>query len=187
LRTHLIATSHPKMGIYDAQQVVSKLDASGSNFWKWDAAVKLYTQIHDATDILTGVKTRSAYPSYEGLIGEPEPLDVTTLDPTNAIDRATMAVCKAFDDNRQSVNDNIERAADRQLVRIRCWGKLDAALKMTFLLRFHARSMKLFRASLPHPSSTNRLHVAIVTKVLMKLVRLEPIFSSSALQTVPLQ
>jgi hypothetical protein len=121
------------MGIYDAQQVVPKLDASGSNFWKWDAAVKLYAQIHDATDILTGVKTRPAYPSYEGLLGEPEPLDVTTLDPTNAIDRATMAARKAFDDNRQSVNDNVERAADRQLEKIRYWGKLDAALKMTFL------------------------------------------------------
>jgi hypothetical protein len=58
---------------------------------------------------------------------------VTTLDPTNAIDRATMAARKAFDDNRQSVNDNVERAADRQLERIRYWGKLDAALKMTFL------------------------------------------------------
>jgi hypothetical protein len=56
------------MGIYDAQQVVPKLDASDSSFWKWDAAVKLYAQIHDATDILIGVKTRPTYPSYEGLI-----------------------------------------------------------------------------------------------------------------------
>jgi hypothetical protein len=133
LRTHLNATSHPKTGIYDAQQVVPKLDASGSNFWKWDAAFKLYAQIHDAIDILTGVKTRPAYPSYEGLIGEPKPLDVTTLDLTNATDRATMAARKAFDDNRQSVNDNVERAANRQLESIRYWGKLNAALKITFL------------------------------------------------------
>jgi hypothetical protein len=132
LRTHLISTSHPK-GIYDAQQVVPKLDASGSNFWKWDAAGKLYAQIHDTTDILIGLKTHPAYLSYEGLIGEPEPLDVTTLDPSNAMDRAAMAARKTFNDKRQSVNDNVERAADRQLERIRYWSKLDAALKMIFL------------------------------------------------------
>jgi hypothetical protein len=79
------------------------------------------------------VKRRPAYPSYEGLIGEIEPLAVTTLDPTHAIDRAAMAARKAFDDKRQPVNNNVERAADRQLERIGYWGKLDAALKMTFL------------------------------------------------------
>ena len=71
------------MGIYDAQAAVPKLDASGSNFWKWDAAITLYAQIHDALEVLTSKKPRPANPSYAGLIDEPKPLNSTTLDLNN--------------------------------------------------------------------------------------------------------
>ena len=121
------------MGIYDAQAAVPKLDASGSNFWKWDAAITLYAQIHDASEVLTGEKPRPASPSYAGLIDEPEPLDGTTLDPNNDEHVELMSKRKTFDDNRQSINNYIIKSAERQTERIKYWGKLDAALKMTFL------------------------------------------------------
>jgi hypothetical protein len=37
------------MGIYDASTIVPKLEANGSNFWKWDAAVAMYAKLHDMT------------------------------------------------------------------------------------------------------------------------------------------
>jgi hypothetical protein len=120
-------------------EFVPEFDANGSNFWKLDAVSKPQAQIHDATDILTGVKTRPAYPSYEGLIGEPELLDTTTLDPNNATDSATMATSKAFD-------DNVDGAADRKLEGIRCWGKLDAALKIAFLTMFPHKDYEAVRS-----------------------------------------
>jgi hypothetical protein len=122
-----------KIGIYDAQAVVPKLDAGGSNFWKWNAAITLYAQIHSATEILTGKKPRPSNPSYAGLIDEPEPLDGTTLDPSNDDHVQLMSKRKIFDENRQSINDYITKTAEKQKEKIKYWGKLDAALKMTFL------------------------------------------------------
>jgi hypothetical protein len=46
------------MGIYDASTIVPKLEANGSNFWKWDAAVAMYAKLHDMTDILSGARRR---------------------------------------------------------------------------------------------------------------------------------
>ncbi|KAF2680209.1 hypothetical protein K458DRAFT_269804, partial [Lentithecium fluviatile CBS 122367] len=111
---------------------VPKLDASGSNFWKWDAAITLYAQIHDASEVLTGEKTRPSNPSYTGIIDEPGALDVSTLDPHNGEHRQLMAERKAFDDDRQSINEHIIKSAEKQ-ERIKHWGRLDAALNMTFL------------------------------------------------------
>ena len=79
----ITATSSPEMGIYDAQAVVPKLDASGSNFWKWDAAITLYAQIHNALEVLTSKKPQPASPLYASLINEPKPLNSTTLDLNN--------------------------------------------------------------------------------------------------------
>jgi hypothetical protein len=59
----------------------------------------VYAQIYNAIDILIGVKTRLAYLSYKGLIREPKPLDVTTLNLTNATDYTTIAARKAFNNN----------------------------------------------------------------------------------------
>ena len=108
-----------KMGIYDAQAAVPKLDAAGSNFWKWDAAITLYAQIHDATEVLTGAKLRPSPPSYSGLIDEPEPLDGTTLDPNNDEHRQLMSKRKAFDDSRQSINNSIIKSAERQKEKVK--------------------------------------------------------------------
>ncbi|KAF2022805.1 hypothetical protein EK21DRAFT_14254, partial [Setomelanomma holmii] len=96
-------------------------------------AITLYAQIHDATEVLTGEKLQPSGPSYAGLINELEPLDVSTLDPTNDEHLLHMSKRKIFDDNGQSINNSIIKSAEKQTERIKYWGKLNAALKMTFL------------------------------------------------------
>jgi len=101
------------MSIYGAQAVVPKLDAGGSNFWNWDAAITLYAQIHDATEVLTGEKPRPSSPSYTDLIDEPELLEGTALDPANDEHIELMSKRKIFDDSRQSINNSIIKSAER--------------------------------------------------------------------------
>jgi hypothetical protein len=75
------------MGIYDAAAFVPKLEANGSNFWKWDAAVAMYAKLHDMTDILSGVKTKPDPPARAGWIPDAEPLDMSTIDINNDDDQ----------------------------------------------------------------------------------------------------
>ncbi|KAF1939824.1 hypothetical protein EJ02DRAFT_445937 [Clathrospora elynae] len=121
------------MGIYDSQAIVPKRDTTGMNFWKWDAAILLYGQIHDATDVLLGVQKQPHEPLYAGLLKPQEPLDVTSMDYTRPEDVATIAARKAFDNNVKANNDLIKKAAERQKSKVKFWCKLDALLKMTFL------------------------------------------------------
>ncbi|KAF1936994.1 hypothetical protein EJ02DRAFT_427023 [Clathrospora elynae] len=156
------------MGIYNSQAAVPKLNKSCSNFWKWDAAITLYAQIHDATEVLTGEKLRPASPSYAGLIDKPKPFDVTTLDPSNNEHLLLMSKRKKFDNNCQSINDYIIKSAEKQKERVKYWGKLDAAIKMAFLPQFHVRSTKQSKVYKLQQSNTKRSHATIATRASMK-------------------
>jgi hypothetical protein len=46
--------THTTMTITDLSNYIPKLDANGSNFWKWDAAVLMYAVLNDASSILEG-------------------------------------------------------------------------------------------------------------------------------------
>ena len=83
--------------------------------------------------MLDGTKPCPTEGSLEGLIKEPEPLEVTTFDPLDKEHVRIMRLRKEMDDNRQSINANIEKDAEKQTERIRAWRKLDGALKMSFI------------------------------------------------------
>jgi hypothetical protein len=121
------------MGIYDAGAFVPKLDVTGSNFYQWNSSMKVYATIHDATEVLDGTKTIPELPSYAGLIPEPAPLDISVMDPNNTEHVDTLAKRKNFDDNRRSINTNIEKAAEKRVERIKFWKKLDGVLQMTLI------------------------------------------------------
>jgi hypothetical protein len=42
------------MAITDPSNYIPKLNANGSNFWKLDAAILMYTALNDASSILEG-------------------------------------------------------------------------------------------------------------------------------------
>jgi hypothetical protein len=121
------------MGIYDASTIVPKLEANGSNFWKWDAAVAMYAKLHDMTNILSGARTKPDLPSRAGWIPDAEPLDMSTIDINNDDDQDKLTRRAAFDSSRQMINGAIEKNVEKQEERIRHWNKCDAALNMTFL------------------------------------------------------
>jgi len=121
------------MGIYDAAAFVPKLDVTGSNFYQWNSSMKVYATIHDATEVLEGTKTVPEPPSYAGLIPEPSPLDISDIDPANAAHVDVLAKRRGFDDSRRSINTNIEKAAEKQVERIKYWKKLDGVLQMTLI------------------------------------------------------
>jgi hypothetical protein len=83
--------------------------------------------------VLDGTKPCPTEGSLAGLIKDPETLDVTTLDPLDPEHVRIMRERKEFDDNRRSINNNIEKDAKKQTKRIRAWRKLDSALKMLFI------------------------------------------------------
>jgi hypothetical protein len=66
------------MAITDSSNYISKLDANGSNFWKWDAAVLMYTALNDTSSILEG-KPKPSTPLYTRWIPAPEPVDGPTV------------------------------------------------------------------------------------------------------------
>jgi hypothetical protein len=121
------------MGIYDAAAFVPKLDVTGSNFYQWNSSMKVYATIHDATKVLDGTKTIPELPSYIGLIPEPAPLDISVMDPTNTEHVDALTKRKDFDNSRRSINENIEKAAEKQVERIKYWKKLDGVLQMTLI------------------------------------------------------
>jgi hypothetical protein len=41
--------THATMAITAPSNYISKLNANGSNFWKWDAAVLMYAALNDAS------------------------------------------------------------------------------------------------------------------------------------------
>jgi hypothetical protein len=50
-RTQHTAT-HATMAIANLSNYILKLDANGSNFWKWNAAVLMYAVLNDVSSIL---------------------------------------------------------------------------------------------------------------------------------------
>jgi hypothetical protein len=55
---------------------VPKLEADGSNFWKWKTAMTLLAAMLDATNILNGRDNKPKTPSYAGLIPASESIDL---------------------------------------------------------------------------------------------------------------
>jgi hypothetical protein len=123
----------PKMGIYDAQNFIPKLDSNRSNFFQWNAAMVVYRRLHDCSEILAGTKRCPNEPDLSGIISEPPPLDVSMLNPLDPHDREIMSNRWQFDDDRRSVNANVKKEAKKQRERICYWRKMDGALIITFI------------------------------------------------------
>lgn len=105
-----------------------KLDVTGSNFYQWNLSIKVYATIYNATEVLDGTKTVLKLPLYAGLIPEPAPLDISDMDSTNTEHVDALAKRKDFNNSRRSINTNIEKAAEKQVERIKYWKKLDRVL-----------------------------------------------------------
>jgi hypothetical protein len=67
------------MAITDPSNYIPKLDANGSNFWKWNTAVPMYAALDDASSILEG-KPKPSTLLYIGWIPPLEPVDGPTID-----------------------------------------------------------------------------------------------------------
>jgi hypothetical protein len=79
----------------------------------------VYSDLHNCRDVLSGVKVCPAKADTAGLIKEPQPLKVTTLEPGNKEHVKVMKDRKEFDDMRRSVNANIKKDVKKQNKRIR--------------------------------------------------------------------
>jgi hypothetical protein len=88
----------------------------------------VYATIHDATEVLDSTKTISELPSYIGLIPEPAPLDISVIDPTNTEHVNTLTKRKDFNDSCRSINENIKKAVEKQVKRIKYLKKLNRVL-----------------------------------------------------------
>jgi hypothetical protein len=62
------------MAITDSSNYISKLDANGSNVWKWDAAILMYAALNDTSNILEG-KPKPSTLFYTRWIPAPEPVN----------------------------------------------------------------------------------------------------------------
>ncbi|KAI2478963.1 hypothetical protein Ptr902_09929 [Pyrenophora tritici-repentis] len=112
---------------------VPKLEADGSNFWKWKTAMTLLAAMLDATNILNGRDNRPKSPSYAGLIPASESIDLTDIDLTNDEDLSRMSRTAQYEKDRAAINDSINSVAHKTKELIARWEKLDAALRMAML------------------------------------------------------
>jgi hypothetical protein len=124
--------THATMVITDPSNYIPKLEANGSNFWKWDAAVLMYVALNDASSILEG-KPKPSTLLYTGWIPASEPVDGPTIDIDGTEQMHNLTHCADFDKSRAIINEAIDKAATKQDEKIRFWTKADTALKMTFL------------------------------------------------------
>jgi hypothetical protein len=121
------------MGITDPSNFVPKLEANGSNFWKWDAAVVMYASLNDCGEILSGAKPKPEAASRMGWVPALEYLDASIIDINDEEAMASLARRADYDKSREIINAGIEKAVTKQDEKIRFWLKCDAALKMAFL------------------------------------------------------
>jgi hypothetical protein len=70
---------------------VPKLDADGSNFWKWKIVMTLLAAMLDATNILNGRNNKPKSPSYARLIPASKSIDLTDINLTNDEDLSRMS------------------------------------------------------------------------------------------------
>jgi hypothetical protein len=120
------------MVLTDFSNYIPKLDANGSNFWKWNAAVLMYTALNDASSILEG-KPKPSTPLYTGWVPAPEPVDGPTINIDHTEQMHNLTRCADFDKSRAIINEAIKKAATKQEEKIWFWTKADTALKMAFL------------------------------------------------------
>jgi hypothetical protein len=71
--------SHATLATTGPSNYIPKLDINGSNFWKWNAAVLMYTALNDASSILEG-KPKPSTLLYTEWIPAPEPVNNLTID-----------------------------------------------------------------------------------------------------------
>jgi hypothetical protein len=71
--------THATMAIIDPSNYIPKLDANGSNFWKWDADVLMYAALNDASSILE-CKPKPSMLLYTEWTTAPEPIKGSTID-----------------------------------------------------------------------------------------------------------
>ncbi|KAF1935840.1 hypothetical protein EJ02DRAFT_448389 [Clathrospora elynae] len=98
---------------------VPKLEADGSNFWKWKIAMTLLAAMLDATNILNGRDNKPKIPSYAGLIPASESIDLSGIDLTNNEDLSQMLRTAQYEKDCAAINESIN--------------SLDASLRMAML------------------------------------------------------
>jgi hypothetical protein len=92
---------------------VPKLEADGSNFWKWKTAMTLLAAMLDATNIFNGRNIKPKSPSYAGLIAASESIDLTDIDLTNDEDLSRMSRTAQYEKDRAAINDSINSVAHK--------------------------------------------------------------------------
>ncbi|KAF1935651.1 hypothetical protein EJ02DRAFT_428232 [Clathrospora elynae] len=82
---------------------VPKLEANGSNFWKWKTAMTLLAAMLDATNILNSRDNKPKSPLYAGLIPASESIDLTGIDLTNNKDLSQMLRMAQYEKDRAAI------------------------------------------------------------------------------------
>jgi hypothetical protein len=112
---------------------VPKLEADGSNFWKWKTAITLLAAMLDATNILNGRNNKPKSPSYAGLIPASESIELTDINLTNDEDLSRMSRTAQYEKDRAAINNLINSVAHKTEELIARWEKLDASLRIAML------------------------------------------------------
>jgi DNA modification methylase len=105
--------THTTMTITDLSNYIPKLDANGSNFWKWDAAVLMYAVLNDASSILEG-KPKPSIPLYTEWIPALESVDSLTINIDNTEQMHNLTRHANIDRSHAIINKAIKKAATKQ-------------------------------------------------------------------------